>query len=41
MNFQEILVYLIVGIAAGYLLYKFWPVKKQKKNCGKDNCGCS
>jgi hypothetical protein len=37
---QTILVYIAFVIAAGYLLYSFWPKKNKSKNCGNDSCGC-
>ena len=42
MNIQEILVYISLGIAIGFLVTKFiWkPKSKSKKNCGDDDCGC-
>ncbi|WP_182859093.1 hypothetical protein [Flagellimonas aequoris] len=45
---QHILVYLILGMAVAYLVYKFLlpkslihGSKKNSKGCGQDNCGCS
>ncbi|WP_181044209.1 hypothetical protein [Aureicoccus marinus] len=45
---QTILVYLSLFIALAYLIRVwFWPqasfsgVKKTKRNCGDDSCGCS
>ncbi|MGL2962749.1 FeoB-associated Cys-rich membrane protein [Flavobacterium sp. RSB2_4_14] len=40
MNFQEILVYVLVIVALGFLARKFIWKPKSKKNCGKDDCGC-
>jgi hypothetical protein len=41
MNVQEILVYVALGIAIGFLGQKFLSKKKKsKKGCGKDDCGC-
>ena len=43
---QEILVYITLGIAVVYLLWKFLlpkrllASKKTTKNCGQDDCGC-
>jgi hypothetical protein len=44
---QQILAYGTLAIAAGYLIWKFFPPKslfsKRKSNsnsCGSDNCGC-
>lgn len=44
---QPILVYITLGLALGYLLYKFIiprrylsPGKKTDSACGQDNCGC-
>jgi len=40
MNIQEILVYIAVGFAIFFLIYKFLWKNKSKKNCGTDeNCG--
>ncbi|WP_140486376.1 FeoB-associated Cys-rich membrane protein [Flavobacterium sp. GSA192] len=39
--FQEIIAFLILGIAVAYLFQKFFLKKKKKdKNCGGDDCGC-
>ncbi len=40
MNIQEILVYIILVVAVGFLYQKFFSKKKPKKNCGNDDCGC-
>lgn len=42
MAFQEILVYLVLGVALGYLFDRFKNRKKNKKDtdCGDGNCGC-
>ena len=48
-NFQDILVYITLGLAIAFLVKKFFipkTVKSQKKenikSCGQDsNCGCS
>ena len=38
---QEILVFVILGIAVGFLIRKYFWKKKSKKNCGDNDCGCS
>jgi len=40
MNIQEILVYVALGIAIGFLATKFFWKPKSKKNCGDDDCAC-
>ncbi|HPW97584.1 MAG TPA: FeoB-associated Cys-rich membrane protein [Flavobacterium sp.] len=40
MNVQEILVYIALGIAIGFLVTKFIWKPKSKKGCDKDDCGC-
>jgi hypothetical protein len=41
MDIQQILAYLFLTIAIGFLIKKyFWKKKKSDKNCGKDDCGC-
>ncbi len=40
MNIQEILVYIALGVAIGFLGQKFIGSKKSKKGCGKDDCAC-
>ncbi len=39
-KFQEILVYIALGIAIGFLAQKFTGKKKSKKGCDKDDCAC-
>lgn len=40
-NFQNILVYIALALALGFLLKKFFfKKKKAQKACGKDDCGC-
>ena len=39
MDWQQIMVYVIVGLAVLYLLKKFVFKSKKKNNCGTD-CGC-
>ncbi|WP_333599101.1 FeoB-associated Cys-rich membrane protein [Flavobacterium sp.] len=39
-SLQEILVYVALGIAIGFLAQKFIGKKKSKKGCDKDDCGC-
>jgi hypothetical protein len=41
MNIQEILVYVVLVFALGFLYQKFFGKKKPKKNCGDDDCGCN
>jgi len=38
---QEILVYIVLFIAVGFLLKKFFWKPKNNKNCGGGNCNCS
>jgi hypothetical protein len=40
MDFQEILVYVLVIVALGFLVRKFFWKSKSKENCGDDGCGC-
>jgi large-conductance mechanosensitive channel len=40
MDVQEILAFIILAIAIGFLLKKFIWKKKNKKSCGEDDCGC-
>ncbi len=41
MNIQEILAYIILGIALAFLIRKFFLKKKKSdKSCGTDDCGC-
>jgi flagellar biogenesis protein FliO len=37
---QQIIIYILLIIAVGFLVKKFFLPKKSKKDCGKD-CGCS
>ena len=37
---QEILAYIVLGIAVAFLIRKFFLKKKKKNNCGPDDCGC-
>ncbi len=40
-SFQEIIAYLLLGIAVAFLWKKFFGKKKKDKNCGNDtDCGC-
>ena len=41
MNFQEIIVYIILGFAIAFLVRKFFWKKKSDENCGNDDCGCA
>ncbi|WP_435302846.1 FeoB-associated Cys-rich membrane protein [Flavobacterium aestuarii] len=38
---QEIIAFIILGIASGFLIRKFFFKKKSDKNCGGGDCGCS
>ncbi|RXR24443.1 FeoB-associated Cys-rich membrane protein [Flavobacterium stagni] len=42
MNFQEIFVYLLLGLSVAYLYERFKNRKKKNKdkNCGDNDCGC-
>ncbi|MBU3680858.1 MAG: FeoB-associated Cys-rich membrane protein [Flavobacterium sp.] len=40
MNGQELLVYILVLVAIGYLIKKFFWKSKSTKNCGNGDCGC-
>lgn len=40
MDFQEIIAFVLLGIALVFLYNKFFGKKKTKKNCGSDDCGC-
>nr|WP_143000959.1 FeoB-associated Cys-rich membrane protein [Flavobacterium saliperosum] len=40
MSFQEIVVYLLLGIAVAFLVKKFFGKKKKDNDCGDGNCGC-
>lgn len=41
--FQNILVFIIAGLALAFLVKKyFWKSKKKAtKSCGNDGCGCA
>lgn len=40
-NTQEILVYITVLLAVGFLVKKyFFKTKKNTNSCGKGDCGC-
>ncbi|MDT0554252.1 FeoB-associated Cys-rich membrane protein [Urechidicola vernalis] len=39
--FQQILVFITVALAVGFLVKKyFFKSKKTTKSCGEDSCGC-
>jgi hypothetical protein len=40
--YQEILAFIALGIAIGFLIKKFFVKKEKKsdKDCGNDDCGC-
>jgi large-conductance mechanosensitive channel len=41
---QEIIAYIILGVAVAFLVKKFFFKKKKKKkgkDCGSDDCGCN
>jgi hypothetical protein len=39
---QEIVAFITLGIAVGFLIKKFFfKKKKSDKNCGSNDCGCS
>ncbi|OMQ12396.1 FeoB-associated Cys-rich membrane protein [[Flexibacter] sp. ATCC 35103] len=38
---QEIIAFVILFIAVGFLVRKFLWKSKKKKDCGDGNCGCS
>ncbi|NHN25665.1 FeoB-associated Cys-rich membrane protein [Flavobacterium jejuense] len=41
MNFQQILVYITLAIAIGFLVKKFlWKKKPKKSNSCGDDCAC-
>jgi FeoB-associated Cys-rich membrane protein len=41
MNTQEILTYVALVVAVGFLIKKFFfKKKKSAKNCGGNDCGC-
>jgi glycopeptide antibiotics resistance protein len=37
---QEIIAFIVLGIALAFLIRKFFFKKKSDKNCGGDDCGC-
>ncbi|MDC9722060.1 MAG: FeoB-associated Cys-rich membrane protein [Urechidicola sp.] len=37
---QEILVFVTLAFAIGFLIKKYFFKKKTTKSCGKDSCGC-
>jgi large-conductance mechanosensitive channel len=38
---QEIIAFIILAVAVGFLIKKyFFKKKKSAKNCGSDDCGC-
>ncbi|HBI00746.1 MAG: FeoB-associated Cys-rich membrane protein [Bacteroidetes bacterium HGW-Bacteroidetes-23] len=39
-DFQEIIAFIILGIAIVVLYFHFFGKKKSKKNCSSDDCGC-
>jgi len=41
MMVQEIIAFIILGLAVFFLVRKFIFKKKKDKNCGNDDCGCS
>jgi len=38
---QEIIAFGLLGVAVFFLYKKFFAKKKNKKNCGDNDCGCS
>ena len=40
MNAQQIIAFLILGVAIYFLYNKFFGAKKSKKDCGSNDCGC-
>ncbi|ESU29891.1 hypothetical protein FLJC2902T_03710 [Flavobacterium limnosediminis JC2902] len=40
-TFQEIIVYLLLGVALAFLWKKFFGKKGKDKNCGNNGCGCN
>jgi large-conductance mechanosensitive channel len=39
---QQIIAFIILGFAIGFLIKKFfYKKKKSDKNCGSGDCGCS
>lgn len=42
MDFQKIIAFIILAIAIGFLIKKyFFKSKKSDKNCGSGDCGCN
>ena len=37
---QEIIAFVLLGIALFFLVKKYFWKKKSDKNCGSDDCGC-
>ncbi len=37
---QEIIAFLFLAIAIGFLIKNYFWTKKSDKNCGNDDCGC-
>ncbi|AUC82897.1 FeoB-associated Cys-rich membrane protein [Lacinutrix sp. Bg11-31] len=37
---QNIIVFIILSFAVGFLVKKYFWKKKSKKACGTDDCGC-
>nr|WP_139262248.1 FeoB-associated Cys-rich membrane protein [Flavobacterium degerlachei] len=41
MMLQEIIAFIILAVAVGFLIKKyFFKKKKSAKDCGSDDCGC-
>ncbi|MCL6460755.1 hypothetical protein SAMN05444372_10722 [Flavobacterium micromati] len=41
MDIQEVIAYILLGIALAFLAKKFFFKKKKSgKDCGSDDCGC-
>ncbi|MGO4819962.1 MULTISPECIES: FeoB-associated Cys-rich membrane protein [unclassified Flavobacterium] len=41
MMLQEIIAFITLAVAVGFLIKKyFFKKKKSAKNCGSDDCGC-
>jgi len=41
MDIQEVITYVLLGIALTFLVKKFFFKKKKSgKDCGSDDCGC-
>ncbi|MEC5165301.1 hypothetical protein RCH18_001028 [Flavobacterium sp. PL11] len=41
MDIQEVIAYILLGIALAFLIKKFlFKRKKSGKDCGTDDCGC-